>query len=71
MTCCVLSDSETLGWWEMTGGRSEPRSAKGVSEDSESKDSESWVGRECWVYVGVGVSLGQSPGVLESSNSDN
>lgn len=41
MTCSVLSDSETLGWWEMTGGRSEPRSAKGVSEDSESEDSES------------------------------
>lgn len=65
MTCSVLSDSETLGWWEMTRGRSEPRSAKGVSEDSESEDSESWVGGECWVYMGVGVSLGQSPGVLD------
>lgn len=65
MTCSVLSDSETQGWGEMTGGRSEPRSAKGVSEDAESKDSESWVGGGCWVYMGLGVSRGQSPGVLD------
>lgn len=52
MTRSVLSDSETLGRWEMTGGSTEPGPAKEVK--THRARIQSWVGGEHGVYVGAG-----------------
>lgn len=50
MACGVLSDSEPLGWSEMTGWSTEPRSARGVSEDRQREEQNP---RACLGQVGV------------------